>query len=123
MSGTLGAIHTNVGYLVFLILVVATVAAFRQSDARPPVSRASSLTMVLLDVHVTLGIIYYVTGGWWSATVLKSIAHPVLALLALAFGHIGLSKARKEGGSKRDAAYGLLRALILVTLAIGVVSA
>lgn len=123
MSGTLGAIHTNVGYLVFLILVIATIAAFRQSDARPPVSRSSSVAMILLDVHVTLGIVYYVAGGWWSATVLKSVAHPVLALLALAFGHIGLSKARKEGGSKRDAAYGLLRALILVTLAIGVVSA
>jgi hypothetical protein len=123
MVSTLGAIHSNLGYLVFLIVVVATIAAFLQGSDRPAVTRLSSLTMVLLDVHVTLGIVFYVAGGWWSATILKSVAHPVLALLALAFGHIGLAKARKAGGSSRDAAYGLLRALILVTLAIGVVSA
>jgi hypothetical protein len=123
MTDTLGVIHTNLGYLVFLIVLVATIAAFLQGNSRPPVTRFSSLTMVLLDIHVTLGIVLYVAGGWWSATVLQSVAHPVLALVALAFGHIGLSKARKEGGSSRDAAHGLLRALILVTLAIGVVSA
>jgi heme A synthase len=121
MSGTLGAIHSNLGYLMFLVVIAAVVMAFRQDDSKPPVTRMSSVTMILLDVHVTIGLVYYFIGGWWSAALTKSVAHPVLALGALAVGHIGLSKARRSGSS-RDAAAGLLRALLFVTLAIGVVS-
>jgi heme A synthase len=121
MAGTLGLIHSNLGYLLFLVVIVAVVAAFRQDAAKPPVTRLSSITMILLDIHVTIGLVYYFVGGWWTAALTKSVAHPVLALGALAFGHIGLSKARRNDSS-RDAAAGLLRALLLVTLAIGVVS-
>jgi len=121
MAGTLGSIHSNTGYLLFLVVIVAVVAAFRQGAEKPPVTRLSSVTMILLDIHVTIGLVYYVLGGWWTAALTKSVAHPVLALAALAFGHIGLAKARRSGSS-RDAAAGLLRALLFVTLAIGVVS-
>jgi heme A synthase len=121
MATILGTIHSNFGYLLFLVLIAAVVMAFRQDDAKPPVTRMSSVTMILLDVHVTIGLVFYVLGGWWTAALTKSVAHPALALGALAVGHIGLAKARRNGSS-RDAAGGLLRALLLVTLAIGVVS-
>ncbi len=121
MEATLGQIHSNLGYLMFLVVIVAVVAAFRQDAAKPPVTRLSSVTMILLDIHVTIGLVFYVMGAWWSAALTKSVAHPLLALGALAFGHIGLSKARRNDSS-RYAAAGLLRALLLVTLAIGVVS-
>jgi hypothetical protein len=121
MTTTLGSIHSNFGYLMFLVVIVAVVMAFRQDAAKPPVTRMSSVTMILLDIHVTIGLIFYVTGGWWTAALTRSVAHPVLALGALAVGHIGLAKARRSGSS-RDAAAGLLRALLLITLAIGVVS-
>jgi hypothetical protein len=121
MADTLQLIHSNLGYLVFLVVLVATFLAFRTPQGAAPVSRLSSLTMVLLDIHVSVGIVFYVVGGWWSAALLKSVAHPVLAIAALAIGHIGLGRARREN-SPRQAAVGLAGALVLVTLAIAVVS-
>jgi len=121
MTGTLSLIHSNLGYLVFLVVLVATLLAFRTGTAEAPVSRLTSLTMVLLDVHVTVGILLYVLGGWWSADLLLSVLHPVLALAALAAGHIGIGRARRER-NPRMAAIGMALALALVTAAIGVAS-
>ena len=121
MGDVLQLIHTNVGYLVFIILLVATFLAFRTADGAPPVSRLTSLTMVLLDIHVTVGIILYVVGEWYGASFLVAVAHPVLALAALAAGHVGIGRARRES-NPRLAATGMAAALVLVTAAIGVVS-
>lgn len=121
MNDTLQLIHTNLGYLVFLVVLVATLTAFRTGTAEMPVSRLSSLTMVLLDVHVTVGIVLYVVGDWWGADLLMALVHPVLALAALAVGHIGLGRARRER-NPRLAASGLASALVLITAAIGVAS-
>jgi|LFIK01.1.fsa_nt_gi heme A synthase len=121
MGDALQLIHTNVGYLVFLVLLVATLLAFRTAEGAPPVSRLTSLTMVLLDIHVTVGIIFYVVGEWWGASFLVAVAHPVLALAALGAGHVGIGRARREN-NPRLAATGLAAALVLVTAAIGVVS-
>lgn len=121
MNDTLQLIHTNLGYLVFLVVLVATLTAFRTGTAEMPVSRLSSLTMVLLDVHVTVGIVLYVVGDWWGADLLMALVHPVLALAALAVGHIGLGRARRER-NPRLAASGLASALVLITAAIGIAS-
>ncbi len=121
MNDTLALIHSNLGYLVFLVVLVATLLAFRSGSPEAPVSRLTSLTMVLLDVHVTVGIVLYVVGQWWGANLLLSVAHPVLALAALAAGHIGIGRARRER-NPRLAAVGMAAALVLVTAAIGVAS-
>ena len=121
MNSTLQLIHTNLGYLVFAVVLVATLVAFRSGTPDAPVSRLSSLTMVLLDVHVTVGILLYIVGDWWGADLLIAVAHPVLALGALAVGHIGLGRARRER-NPRLAATGLAAALVLVAAAIGVAS-
>ena len=121
MGDVLQLIHTNAGYLVFVILLVATFLAFRTADGAPPVSRLTSLTMVLLYIHVTIGIILYVVGEWYGASFLVAVAHPVLALAALAAGHVGIGRARRES-NPRLAATGMAAALVLVTAAIGVVS-
>ena len=121
MGDVLQLIHTNAGYLVFVILLVATFLSFRTADGAPPVSRLTSLTMVLLDTHVTIGIILYVVGEWYGASFLVAVAHPVLALAALAAGHVGIGRARRES-NPRLAATGMAAALVLVTAAIGVVS-
>ena len=121
MTDTLSLIHTNLGYLVFLVVLVATLLAFRSGTSDAPVSRFTSLTMVLLDVHVTVGILLYVLGQWWGANLLLSVLHPALALAALAAGHIGIGRARRER-NPRLAAIGMAAALALVTAAIGVAS-
>jgi heme A synthase len=121
MTDTLQIIHSNLGYLVFLVVLVATFLAFRTPQGAAPVSRLSSLTMVLLDIHVTVGIILYVVGEWYGASFLVAVAHPVLALAALAAGHVGIGRARRES-NPRLAGTGMAAALVLVTAAIGVVS-
>jgi hypothetical protein len=121
MLSTLSLIHTNLGYLVFLVVLVATLLAFRSGTPDAPVSRLTSLSMVLLDIHVSVGIVFYVVGQWWSASLLIAVVHPALALAALAAGHIGIGRARRER-NPRLAAVGLAGALVLVTAAIGVAS-
>ena len=121
MAGTLSLIHTNLGYLVFLLVLVATLLAFRTGSPEAPVSRLTSLTMVALDIHVTIGIFLYVLGEWWGANLLLSVLHPALAIAALAAGHIGIGRARRER-NPRIAAIGMAAALALVTAAIGVAS-
>jgi hypothetical protein len=121
MLSTLSLIHTNLGYLVFLVVLVATLLAFRSGTPDAPVSRLTSLSMVLLDIHVSVGIVFYVVGQWWSADLLIAVVHPVLAIAALAAGHIGIGRARRER-NPRLAAVGLAGALVLVTAAIGVAS-
>lgn len=121
MGEGLQLIHTNSGYVVYLVLLVATFLAFRTTDRPAPVSRLTSLTMVLLDIHVSVGIVFYVIGGWYSASLLVAVVHPLLALGALAAGHVGIGRARRENNS-RLAATGMAAALVLVTAAIGVVS-
>jgi len=122
MADMLQAVHGNVGYVVYVVLLVAVVLAYRQPDASASVSRVSSLTMVLLDIHVTLGIVLYVVGASWGSTFLTAVVHPVLAIAALGVGHAALARARRPGGSARVAANGLLIALLLITGAIGAVS-
>jgi heme A synthase len=121
MADALQLIHTNAGYLIYVVLLVATFLAFRTVDGAAPVSRFSSITMVLLDIHVTLGIVLYLIGGWYGADFLMAVAHPVLAIAALGAGHVGLGRARRES-NPRNAAKGLAAALVLVTAAIGVAS-
>jgi heme A synthase len=121
MNDVLQLVHTNAGYLIYVVLLVATLLAFRTGEGVPPVSRFSSVTMVLLDIHVTLGIVLYLVGGWYGASFLIAVAHPVLAIAALGAGHVGLGRARRES-NPRNAAKGLAAALVLVTAAIGVAS-
>lgn len=121
MNDTLSLIHTNLGYVVFLVVLIATFLAFRTGSSDAPVSRTTSLSMVLLDIHVSVGIVLYVVGQWWGADLLLSVVHPVLALAALAVGHIGLGRARRES-NPRHAAMGMAAALVLVTAAIAVAS-
>jgi heme A synthase len=121
MDDVLQLIHTNAGYIIYVVLLVATLLSFRVVEGGPPVSRLSSITMVLLDIHVTLGIVLYLVGGWYGADFLIAVAHPVLAIAALGAGHVGLGRARRES-NPRNAAKGLAAALVLVTAAIGVAS-
>jgi heme A synthase len=121
MGDVLKEFHQYLGYVVFVVVLVATVLAFRVGSPEVPVSGLTKLTMILLDVHVTIGIVFYVLGQWWGSTLLVAVVHPLLALAALAAGHIGIGRARRER-NPRLAATGLVTALLLVTAAIGVVS-
>lgn len=124
MGSTLTTVHTYLGYFVVVAVLVAAVLALRGPSV-PPVSRTSSLTMVLLDVHVTLGIVLYVVVDGWAVGAfgaLVAYVHPALALAALGVGHAALARARRSS-SARVAGTGLLGALVLVVAAVGVARA
>lgn len=129
MAGAIRSIHEWLGYAVFLLVVVTVVLAWR--DGRRGAALAAgraSVTMILVDVHVTVGIVLYVLLRTWeqSANPLVAYLHPLLAIAALGVGHAGLARARRaSSGRAANAvivrAFGL--ALVLIAGAIGVVSA
>lgn len=121
MQGVLYTIHSNTGYVMYVVVLVATLLAFLNREGASPVSRTTRLTMVLLDIHVSVGIVLYVVGGWYGAGLLAAVAHPVLAIAALGAGHVGIGRARRES-NPRVAATGMAATLVLITAAIGVVS-
>ena len=127
MTEFLQAVHPWIGYAVFLVVLVVTFVGFgRAKDAREFSRGPYAISMVLLDVQVTLGILLYVVGGYWNDVPEIAYIHPALALLALAVGHALLGRARRiqmAVDAHRTAARGLLFATVLVLLSIGVASA
>lgn len=98
MTETLVSIHRWSGYVVFLVVLVAVVIAFnRAKNAQEFEAGAFSVTAILLDVQVTLGLILYGVGQYWSGDApLVQYVHPVVMLAALGVAHAGLGGARKE---------------------------
>lgn len=130
MTETLQMIHPWLGYAVSVLVLASAVMAFsRARDSREFVRRPYALTMVALDIQVTLGILLYLVGGYWDVAVSRpevAYLHPVLSVLALAVGHASIGRAAKlqmAYDAHRSAGRGLLMALLLVFASIGVASA
>lgn len=127
MTAVLADVHQWLGYLVSVVVLGAALVAFRKAkeaaEFRPG---PYALAMVLLDLHVTLGIVLYGAGQYWNARPEVAYVHPVLAFAALGVGHALLSRARSTQmavDAHRTAGRGLVFALLLVLAAIGVASA
>lgn len=127
MNEFLQNVHPWLGYVVtVVVLASALLGSKRAKDAKEFEPGPYAGPMVLLDIHVTLGIVLYVVGGYWDARPEIAYLHPAFALAALGVGHAFLGRARKQqmaADAHRTAARGLLIALALVVVAIGVASA
>lgn len=127
MYSTLQPIHTWTGYAVFVLVVAVGVWGVSRSKAgREFTATPFSVTMVALDLQVTLGIVLYVIGEGWDFDAPIAYFHPAAMLAALAVGHIGVARARRENmvdAAHRLAGRGLLVAAVLVAAGIGVASA
>jgi len=127
VTALLYTIHEWLGYLVSVIVLASALTAFRKAkDAAEFQPGPYALAMVLLDIQVTLGLIQYAVMSGWDARPEIAYLHPILALLALGVGHALLGRARKTQmavEAHRTAGRGLVLALVLVLLAIGVASA
>ncbi len=127
MTDLLATVHMWLGYIAFVVVVVAAVTAFRHAkDGREFARAPYSGALVLLDVQVLLGLIVYAVGGYWDARPEIAYVHPGLALAALGVGHALLGRSRKvqlAADAHRLAGRGLVGALVLLLLAIGVASA
>lgn len=126
MTELLLTVHPWLGYAVSALVLVASLAAFKRAkdgvEFRSGIYRAAYL---LLSVQVVLGILLYGLGGYWDAAPLIAYVHPVLGILALGAGQALLGRARKTqmaADAHRLAGRGLLLALLLVIISIGVAS-
>jgi hypothetical protein len=127
VTDLLVTIHTWLGYLVAVVVLVAASMAFKRAkDTREFARGPYAGAMVLLDIHVLLGLILYGIGGYWDARPEIAYLHPALALIALGVGHALLGRARKTQmavDAHRTAGRGLVLALLFILAAIGVASA
>lgn len=124
---TLLTVHRWYGYAVFAIaLVVAAMAFNRGRNAQEFSATPFSLTMVLVDVQVLLGAIYYVAQQAWEAGPLVAYVHPALMVVALGIGHAGVGRARREQmvqDAHRKVGRALVLLVILMAAGIGVATA
>lgn len=121
------SIHPWIGYLVSAALLAATVLAFvRARSAAAFDRRPYSVTAILVDVQVTLGIIVYFIADASARGAAIAVVHPLLALLALGAVHAGLGAARGAPDAAqrhRRVALGFTGGIVLVLATIGVGSA
>ena len=119
-------VHPWLGYVVLALVLVATLMAFKHArDGLEFRAGLYRVAYIVLSLQVLLGLLLYGLGGYWDAAPLTAYVHPVLAILALGVGQALLARARRTevaADAYRLAGKGLLAALVLVTLAIGVAS-
>jgi hypothetical protein len=122
MTDTLFEIHRGVGYVVALVLLVSALMAFsRAKDAREFTKGPYVGAMVLLDIQVVLGLVFYGLDGYWQENAMAAYVHPLLALGALGAGHALVGRARRQQmavEAHRTAGRGLVIAFVLVLAAI-----
>lgn len=97
MTDTLFEIHRGLGYVVLVVVVVASILAFNRAKNGQEFSDGVARgAVILLDVQFLVGIVFYVLGEQWERDALVAYVHPVLMLAALGLAHAGLSRARGE---------------------------
>jgi hypothetical protein len=126
----LATVHPWLGYLACVVVLVASLAAFRRAkDAREFVPGPISGALVLLDLTVVVGVLLYVAARGWQAErvgVAVAYLHPALAVLAVVVGRFSLRRARRlrmAVDAHRTAGRGLAAALVLMLASIAAVVA
>ena len=127
MTETLFEIHKWVGYVAFLVVLVASVMAFNRakngqefSDGMPKAA------VILLDIQVLVGVIFYVLGEQWDAEPIVAFIHPLVNVAAVGLAHAGLGRARREQmalDAHRTVGRAFAVAMLLLLVGIGLVSA
>lgn len=124
MDDILFEAHRGVGYLVAVVLLVSAFLAFgRARDAREYTKGPYAGAMVLVDIQVLLGLVFYGLEGYWEADPLIAYVHPALALAALGVGHALIGRAGRQQqvvDAHRTAGRGLVAALVLAAAAVAV---
>lgn len=128
MTDTLFTVHRISGYVVFLIVVLAALAAYnRARNAQAFEATVFSVTAVLVDIQVLIGIALYGSGQYWEVDApLVQYVHPLVMLAGLAAAHIGLGRARREqmaADAHRLVGRWFVIAAVILAVGIGVASA
>ena len=115
-------IHSWLRWIVLLDVVGAAgygfVVAKRAEVWNAPLY---SITVMIVDIQVTLGIVLYLFNQGWDQGFFIAVLHPLFMLAALAVAHIGMSRARSAeapAAAYRTVSVALLVSLVLVVLGI-----
>lgn len=126
MTDTLFEIHRGLGYLTFVVVLVASVMAFnRAKNGQEFSDGVPKLAVILIDIQLLIGVIFYVIDEQWEREPVVAIVHPALMLLAVAIAHAGLARARREQmalDAHRTVGRALAVAMVLVLVGIGLVA-
>lgn len=123
MTDILFEVHRGIGYLAFLVVLVAAVMAFnRAKNGQEFADGVGRAAVILLDVQILLGIVFYAVAEQWDREPMVAFVHPLVNLAAVGLAHAGLAGARKEQMAV-DAHRKLGRALAvaMVLLFVGIV--
>lgn len=125
MPDTLYTIHRWSGYVVFLLVVLAAFAAFnRARNAQEFEPAVFSVTAILIDIQVLLGLALYGAGRYWEGDApLVQYVHPAVMLVALVVAHVGLGRARREqmaADAHRLVGRWFVAAIVLLAVGIGI---
>lgn len=126
MTDTLFEIHRGLGYLTFVVVLVAAVLAFNRAKNGQEFSDGiPKLAVILIDIQLLIGVVFYVIDEQWEREPVVAIVHPLLMLLAVAIAHVGLARARREQmalDAHRTVGRALAVAMVLVLVGIGLVA-
>lgn len=127
MTDTLFEIHRGIGYLAFVVVLVASVMAFNRAKNGQEFSDGlPKAAVILLDIQLLLGIVFYVVGEQWDRDPVVAFVHPLLNLAALGLAHVGLARARREqmaADAHRTVGRAFAIAMVLLLVGIGLVAA
>jgi heme A synthase len=118
--------HQGIGYLAFVAVVVAAVMAFNRAKNGQEFSDGTAkAAVILLDIQVLLGIVFYVIGEQWDREEMVAIVHPLLNVAAVGIAHVGLKRARSEqmaADAHRKVGRAFAVTMLLLLAGIGIVA-
>lgn len=124
MSDMLFYAHQGFGYLTFVVVVIASVMAFnRAKNGQEFSDGVAKAAVILLDIQVLLGVLFYVVGEQWEREPMIAWVHPLVNLAAVGIAHVGLARARKEAmalDANRTVGRALAVAMLLLLVGIGI---
>ncbi len=114
--------HSGWQYVALVALLVSLFHAFRGEEMTTSGEATYRITTVVVDIQVALGIAVWTATSAWSGDFIQAWVHPVAGLAALGVLHASIGRARtaERGIANRIARNGLLLALALVVVAIGI---
>lgn len=117
--------HSGWQYVALVALLVSLFFAFRRAEMTSTAESTYRITAIVVDIQVALGIAVWVATSAWSGEFAQAWVHPLAGLAALGVLHAFIGRARKgePAAANRTIRNGLVFALALVVVAIGIAEA
>lgn len=114
--------HSGWQYVALVALLISLFLAIRTKEMTPTAETTFRVTAVVIDIQVLLGVAVWIATSAWSQEFLQAWVHPIAGLAALGVLHASIGRARKSDRETANTTIrsGLIIALTLVVVAIGI---